>query len=92
MAMVRSHELRVIKELESPTGKGVNDSMTDKLILDQPEIITNEGAVEHHLKPKTDQSVRPIHDATAIVPVSTPQPADTLLVEDPLEGVDILID
>lgn len=79
--MVRTNELIQVREVEAPQR---GDCLTsEKLILDQPDAVTADGPVEHHV-------------VAAVPPkraVSESRPAmPKLLVEDPLDGVDILTD
>lgn len=55
-----------------------------KLILDQPDMITNQGKVEHVV---TQPKLQPINDA-ANPNASTPE--NVLLNEDPMEGLTII--
>lgn len=50
MQLVKQGMLRLVKELQSPNQQNVNESevkMQEKLILDQPDIVTEQGKVEH---------------------------------------------
>jgi hypothetical protein len=82
--------LKVVKIVRSPEVEEAlfNEevAMSEKLILDQPAIITNEGQVEHVVKKAA--KVQPINDNHAQKPQAQPE---TLIVEDPIEGVDILL-
>lgn len=68
MSMVKVGHLRLIKELQSPQQQAVNEAVTneeltmssqepEKLILDQPETITEHGQVEHVQSPSQIQSL-----------------------------------
>jgi len=48
MQLVRTGNLRLIKELQSPQQEA---SMEEKLILDQPSTVTSEGVVEQVVQP-----------------------------------------
>lgn len=59
-------------------------TMSEKLILDQPDRVTNQGTVEHVVaEPK-----QKLHENS---PKSQPQKQDVLLTEDPMEGVEIVL-
>lgn len=50
MQLVKQGMLRLVKELQSPNQQNVNESevkMQEKLILDQPDTVTEQGKVEH---------------------------------------------
>lgn len=53
MQMVRVGHLRLVKELQAPVVEPSEEIMNEeqKLILDQPEIVTNQGQVEHVQSP-----------------------------------------
>lgn len=65
MQLVRVGHLRLIKELQSPAAeRAVNETVTseennmtqpEKLILDQPETVTEQGQVEHVQSPTPNQ-------------------------------------
>lgn len=60
--------------------------MENKLILDQPDMVTERGQVEHVVRqPQVPQ--QPLNDATGDV---QKQP-EVLLTEDPLDGVEIIL-
>ena len=98
--MVRTNELSLVRTIQAPQPPGV-DIMNEqsKLILDQPPIVTSDGTIEHVVHPTTKgipgiRTPNSSHVPTPVKPVNeqpTP-PAEVLLTEDPLEGVDILID
>lgn len=79
MQLVRNGHLRLIKELQSPEQeKAIREgtTMEDKLILDQPETITEHGEVEHVMN--TNTPVQKLHEDD-----NQSQP-DVLLNEDPV--------
>lgn len=45
MSLVKTHDARLVKELLSPEQE--KKSNMEKLILDQPDFVTNQGKVEH---------------------------------------------
>ena len=82
MQMVKAGHLRLIKVLQTPEQERaaeLNEAtmQEQKLILDQPDTITEQGKVEH-VVPKTP--VRPMNEAG-----NQPQP-DVLLNESPDDG------
>lgn len=60
----------------------------EKLILDQPDQVTEQGTVEH-VSPTTP-GVQPLNEQPGADPATKPQ--DTLLNEDPMDGVTIIRD
>jgi hypothetical protein len=56
-------------------------NMPDKLILDQPDTITQHGKVEHLVETPKVETQKPAITGTS----------ETLLTEDPLEGVEIIL-
>ena len=56
-----------------------------KLILDQPDLVTNQGKVEHVVAP--NPKLQPINDA---VNPNGSKAQDVLLTEDPVEGLTII--
>jgi hypothetical protein len=58
----------------------------DKLILDQPDCVTQKGKVEHVLVQPTK---KPLNE---VVPQDPSQPGDMLINEDPMDGVEIIME
>jgi hypothetical protein len=83
--------LKIVQVIRSPEAHeslfNEEVAMNDKLILDQPNTITNEGQVEHVVKKAA--KVQPINDNHAHKPQQV-QP-QVLINEDPISGVDILL-
>lgn len=84
-------QLLVIREIESPLPRGA-ETMSEKLILDQPPTITTGGTVEHHVVKPGAPAAKPVAGTPAPKPVheKAKPPVDALITEDPLEGVVIL--
>lgn len=80
MAMVNTHELRLVQELEAPKGAIMNEQT---LILDQPPTITTDGIVEHQVKEVLMDKKKKLNEKKTL-------DSDVLLNEDPLQGVEIL--
>jgi hypothetical protein len=80
MQMVRSNDLKLIKEIASPERTNMAEQ---KLILDQPDIVTNEGKVEHFVK---EQPV----SLNENQPKGTEKAPDVLINENPIDGLVIL--
>lgn len=78
--------LRLIEEIktEEKTEKASEDSkMPDnKLILDQPDTITQQGTIEHVVN--NQQPIKPLNDSTCN------KNSDVLILENPLDGVAII--
>lgn len=76
MQMVRSGELRLIKELQSPAQeREAMEQKEEKLILDQPETVTNKGKVEQVVDKETPE--QKLHEG------DNDQQKDVLLNESP---------
>jgi hypothetical protein len=58
----------------------------DKLILDQPDCVTQKGKVEHVLVQPTK---KPLNE---VMPQDPSQPGDMLINEDPMDGVEIIME
>jgi len=87
MFMVRNNELRLVRQIEAPDAPIINEqsenTMSDKLITEQPPIVTNEGTVEYVEEPK-----KPEQKLNENQP---PQPdQDVLLNENPMDGIEII--
>lgn len=80
MQLVRSGMLRLIKELQSPQEEA---KMEEKLILDQPETITEQGKVEQVVN--KDTPIQKLHEGA-----DGKQP-DVLLNEGPVEGGFVIV-
>ena len=72
-----------ITEEEETLLESKGETMSEKLILDQPDQVTVEGKVEQVMT--VDAEVTLTEDGEE-------QPKDVLLNEDPLEGVEIILD
>jgi hypothetical protein len=92
MGMVRSNELKLVREISPPRDKGeLMKESHDKLILDQPPTVTGDGAVEH-VAPQGGYYAGP-DKKLPLAPVNEqPGPSDRLIVEDPFDGVEIITD
>jgi len=77
MEFVRRHELILVEDISE------RNTVSEKLILDQPDQVTTVGKVEHVVEPES----KPLNEAS---PQQTPQ-KDVLLTEDPLDGVEIIL-
>jgi len=93
MFMVQSNELRLVKIIESPSVaqvQPINESteqpMADKLITEQPPIVTNEGTVEF-VEQKPEKQQQKLNETQP--QKEEPQP-DVLLNENPLDGIEII--
>lgn len=82
LEMVRKNELILVKTLITPEQERENMS-EQKLILDQPDKVTNEGTVEHVISnpAKQLQEQQPAQEEVK----------DVLLSEDPVDGVEIIL-
>jgi len=84
MQMVKTNDLRLVREIISPEQERINMQEQQKLILDQPDTITNEGKIEHVVTQKPQKM-------NEQAPQLKTAP-EVLLNEDPMEGVEILTD
>ncbi len=82
MLLVKKNEARLVKTILNPERK---NKMTDKLIMDQPDVVTTEGTVEQVV---VDEAEKKLNEGQ---PVQDSQ-EDVLLTEDPMDGVEIIID
>ncbi len=78
-------EIKLVKVITSP--EETRSKMTEeKLILDQPDQVTQEGTVEHVVETPV---VAPLNEEA---PVDEKKNAEVLLTEDPMDGIEILSD
>ena len=86
MQLVKQGFLRLVKELQSPekeqTITEVNMSQ-EKLILDQPDIVTDQGKVEHVVSKPVEKINETQQEAEA--------KPDVLLNEGPVEGGFVIV-
>jgi len=80
MSLVRSNDLRLIEVISTPENE--KENMEKKLILDQPEKITNLGKIEHVV---ADEPIQKFNEDQVEAP-------EVLINEDPMEGVEIITD
>ena len=84
MQLVRNNQCRLIQQLISPEQeRAMNEA---RLVLDQPQIVKESGPVEY-VQGKQTNLTKPVNE-TAAKNNEVPQ----LLVEEPVDGVDILTD
>src|SRR5581483_8376245 len=93
LSLVRTNQLRLVEQLDAPSDTPVEviteeriETMPAKLILDQPDRATAEGTVEQVLVEPTAKPKR----LTETKKQQQPQP-EVLLTEDPMDGVEILL-
>ena len=87
MQMVRNGHLRYIKQLQSPEEERALHEGTmnqEKLILDQPETVTEHGEIEHVINSNTP--VQKLHEGG-----DQPQP-DVLLNENPIDDGFVIVE
>lgn len=84
MEMVRKNELRLVRTLIPEGEKPVEE----KLILDQADIVTSEGKVEHVVVQKEEEK-KPLTETPCCQDTCNEQ-KEVLLNEDPIDGVDFL--
>lgn len=84
-------ECVLVETIQPPQKKAPVQETTmteEKLILDQPEQVTEQGTVEH--VSVSDPNVKPLNEQPGADPATKPQ--ETLLTEDPMDGVTIIRD
>ena len=88
-------QLKLISVLLNPNQENINESTESKLLLDQPDTITTIGKVEHVVESQEDTQLNDstenkiTHAASCTCDTCSDQ---MLLTEDPMDGVDIIID
>ena len=85
MNMVKSHDLRYIREIVPAVKLNEEKKMAEKLILDQPDQVTAEGKVEHVVKEKPMELLNDNLENEKNKP-------DVLINENPIEGLEIILD
>ena len=87
-------DLKLIEIIAQPNSENINESTESKLILDQPDTITQSGKVEHvesqedaQLNDSTENKDE--HEGSCACDTCSDK---MLLTEDPLDGVDIILD
>ena len=83
MFLVKTGDLRQIDIIMSPEKERELKKMEEKLILDQPNTVTNKGVVEHIVE---TTPVAPLHDNVE----ADEKKKDVLINENPLDGIVIL--
>jgi hypothetical protein len=78
--LVKNRDAKIVKVLVSPQEQNI---MPEKLLVDQPDRVTTQGIVEQVVK-----SDIPLNEGEPAMDV----PNTVLINEDPLQGVEILID
>jgi hypothetical protein len=90
LSLVKTNELKLVKELLSPEQEKEQMAIEKKLILDQPDTITNRGKVEH-VCTDDDPTLPPLNEQGPGKKPSLPAPVgDTLITEDPMAGIVII--
>jgi hypothetical protein len=83
IGLVKSGDARIIETCGSKPTESQEKNMQERLLVDQPDRLTVEGVVEQIVK-----SDHPLNEGEPI-----PDPKNSILInEDPLQGVEILID
>jgi len=88
-------ELKLVSVLVDANQENINEATESKLILDQPDTVTQSGKVEHVVKSQEDTQLndstenKDEHEGSCSCETCADQ---MLLNEDPMDGVDIIID
>ena len=96
MFMVHNNELRLVRIIEQPPtaqalasqqslNEAMENQMEDKLITEQPPVVTNEGTVEFVARKPEDKRKKLNENRPYQLPTD-----DVLLNENPLEGIEII--
>jgi hypothetical protein len=86
MELVRSNQCRLVKEIISPQEEqNMKKQEEEKLIVDQPDIITEAGKVEH-VCGGSPTDCKPLNETPSTPGVEQ----DVLLNDDPMDGIDII--
>lgn len=85
MSLVRSNEATLVREIISPQQEREEKMTQEKLLLDQPELVTEQGQVEHVVENEKQKQLNETKEKTN-------EEAKKLLVEAPLDGVEIMLD
>lgn len=86
MSLVRSGDALLVREIYSPEQeKQMNEQ---KLIVDQPDMVTTEGTVEHVI-PTARPGQQPLAEGQ---PGNPEEKKDVLLNEEPFSGINIILD
>ncbi len=80
LQLVRTGNLKLIKELQSPNQEEATMEKEEKLILDQPDTVTNEGTVENVAQPG-----EPCSEGDACCGGGTGNQPDVLINESPAD-------
>jgi hypothetical protein len=78
------NDLKLISVLVDANQEKINESTESKLILDQPDTVTKSGKVEHVSTSEEDSQ---LNDST-----ENKDEHEILLNEDPMDGIDIILD
>ena len=89
MSMIKAGDVIFVREIISPQEEANMQQVNEqKLILDQPATVTADGTVEHVVL--GDGTNLPLHEGQ---PVQQPgQKKDVLLTEEPVDGLEIILD
>jgi len=85
MSLLHTNELKLVRTIITPEQQREAKMQQDKLLLDQPDTVTPAGTVEHVVT----KSPVSLNENTPTAGVKT---KDVLINEDPMEGVDILME
>lgn len=88
LQLVRSGNLRLIKELQAPGQEESTMEKEEKLILDQPDTVTNEGKVENVAQPQTPLQ-EPCNEGEACCGGEKP---DVLINEGPVDDGFVIVE
>ena len=85
MSLVKTNELKFVRTIITPQQQKEAQMQQEKLLLDQPDTVTPDGKVEHVVV----TTPVPLNETT---PAASGPKKDVLINEDPMEGVDILME
>ena len=84
MHLVKKNEARLVRTISQ---ENKENNMNEKLIVDQPDTVTTEGTVEQVV---VEKSKEVLAEGNPSDTVKTNE--DVLLTEDPVDGIEIIID
>ena len=84
MELVRTNQARLVRTLITPE-ESRKMKMEEKLIVDQPDMVTTKGKVEHVV---VTPQAKPLNEVEK--KCESTKPSEVLINEDPMDGVDIL--
>lgn len=89
MFLVQKNDARLVRTITSPEEQKEEIKMAEKLLVDQPDQVTVEGTLEHVVL-STDGKNKKLNEGQPVDDKDKDE-AEALINEDPLDGIQILI-